>query len=244
MKFVRFAAAAALIVGIAACHSRSEGEVRDAGEVATRDYPVGAFQRIAVSGPYQVEVHAGGAPSVKATGGEKLLDQTEVVVEDGTLKIKTRRKNFSWTWTSDKQRVTFVVNGAGALDGAAIAGSGAIRIDQAQSRQFKGEVAGSGDLAVDGIDSESVALAIAGSGKIRAAGKANRVEYNIAGSGDMDSSKLQAVDAEVAIAGSGNITGQASGTADVSIMGSGDVSLTGGAKCSINKQGSGNVSCS
>jgi len=244
MKFARFAAAAALIAIVAACHDRSAAEVRDAGPSVDRNFAVGAFQRIAVSGPYDVTVKSGGQPGVIAHGGQAVLDETEIVVEDGTLKIVPKKKNgFRWSWGNhDKVRVE--VTGAGALDGAAIAGSGGISIDQSVSPKFKGEVAGSGDLAVERLQSDLVELSIAGSGNIRAAGKAGRTQYNIAGSGQLDGAALQATDAEVSIAGSGNVTAHATGTADISIMGSGDVSLTGGAKCSVSKQGSGNVSCS
>lgn len=244
MKFARFATAVAAVALVAACHSRSEGEVREAGPAVSRDYQVGAFQRIAVSGPYKVEVHAAGAPSISATGGQNFLDQTEVVVEDGTLKIRTKKKNFSWTWHNEGDRVRIVINGAGALDGAAIAGSGGLSLDQAKAKAFKGEVAGSGDLALAGLDAETVDLAIAGSGSIRAAGKAGKTSYSIAGSGDLDANGLQSADTHVSIAGSGNVTAHATGTADVSIVGSGDVALAGGAKCNVSKQGSGNVTCS
>ena len=84
--------AAAVIVALAACHARSEGEVLEAGARVDRDYAIGAFQRIAVSGPYEVEVRAAGSPSVKASGGENFLDQTDVVVEDGQVLVGGRKQ--------------------------------------------------------------------------------------------------------------------------------------------------------
>lgn len=244
MKFARFATAAALVLVMAACHTRSEGEVRDPGPQVNRDYKVGAFHKIAVSGPYDVTVTSGGTPGISAHGGKALLDETAISVEGDTLKIIPRKKHgMRWNW-GNHGKVTVTVSGAGALSGAAIAGSGGIRIDRAATASFKGEVAGSGDLAVDALDAKDVELSIAGSGGIRAAGKAGKLELNIAGSGDIDVPGLVATDASVSIAGSGNVSAHATGHANVSILGSGDVTLTGGAKCDVSKQGSGNVNCS
>ena len=238
---IRFAsvAVAALLAG--ACHFSADAEERDPGPEVTRSYQVGAFDKIAVAGPYEVKVVTGGQPGVSAKGGENLLAETDVVVEGDTLKIMPKkRKGFRWGWSDGK--AVFTVN-ATALRGAAIAGSGGIAVDKVAG-DFDGDVAGSGALNLASVAGGKIKLAIAGSGDISAAGKADSVDLSIAGSGDINAGGLAAQTADVSIAGSGNITANASGTADVSIMGSGDVELTGGAKCNVSKHGSGDVRCS
>ena len=239
---IRFAsvAVAALLAG--ACHFSADAEERDPGPEVSRNYQVGAFDKIAVAGPYEVKVVTGGQPGVSAKGGENLLAETDVVVEDGTLKIMPKkRKGFRWGW-SDHGKAVFTVNAA-ALHAAAIAGSGGISVDKVAG-DFEGDVAGSGDLRLDSVAGGKIKLAIAGSGDVSAAGKADSVHLAIAGSGDINAGGLASQTADVSIAGSGNITANASSAANVSIMGSGDVELTGGAKCTVSKQGSGNVRCS
>ena len=238
---IRFAsvAVAALLAG--ACHFSADAEERDPGPEVTRSYQVGAFDKIAVAGPYEVKVVTGGQPGVSAKGGENLLAETDVVVEGDTLKIMPKkRKGFRWGWSDGK--AVFTVN-ATALRGAAIAGSGGIAIDKVAG-DFDGDVAGSGALNLASVAGGKIKLAIAGSGDVSAAGKADSVDLSIAGSGDINAGGLAAQTADVSIAGSGTITANASGTADVSIMGSGDVELTGGAKCNVSKHGSGDVRCS
>jgi hypothetical protein len=238
---IRFAsvAVAALLAG--ACHFSADAEERDPGPEVTRSYQVGAFDKIAVAGPYEVKVVTGGQPGVSAKGGENLLAETDVVVEGDTLKIMPKkRKGFRWGWSDGK--AVFTVN-ATALRGAAIAGSGGIAVDKVAG-DFDGDVAGSGALNLASVAGGKIKLAIAGSGDVSAAGKADSVDLSIAGSGDINAGGLAAQTADVSIAGSGNITANASGTADVSIMGSGDVELTGGAKCNVSKHGSGDVRCS
>ena len=241
MKHLLPVAAIAMLAG--ACHFGGKAETREAGPAVDRSYQVGAFDRIEVAGPYEVSVKTGGQPGVTAHGGEAILAETEIVVENGVLKIKPRKRNgFSWNFNNENQVRVDVTTAA--LRGAAIAGSGDLNVDRVSGGDFSGEVAGSGNLGVERIEGGKVALAIAGSGNVRAAGKADALDVSIAGSGDVDAAALQAATADVSIAGSGNVRAHATDTADVSIMGSGDVELTGGAKCNVNKHGSGDVRCS
>jgi hypothetical protein len=237
----RLIAIAAVALSASACHFGAHAEDRDPGATVSRNYQVGAFDKIEVAGPYDVTVTTGGQPGVSAKGGEHLLAETDVVVEGGTLKISPKKHHgFHWGW-GHHGNASFTVTTA-MLHGAGIAGSGGINVDKVDG-DFKGDVAGSGDLKVHALNGGAVALSIAGSGGIIAAGKAQNAKIEIAGSGDVDAGGLAAQTADVSIAGSGSVRANASQTAAVSIMGSGDVNVTGGAKCSISKAGSGNVTC-
>ncbi|WP_324805733.1 head GIN domain-containing protein [Sphingomonas sp. LY29] len=239
---LRFIAVAAVALTTAACHYSADAEDRDPGPKVDRTYQVGSFDKIQVAGPYDIKVVSGGAPGITASGGSALLDETDVIVENGTLKIiPKKRKGVRFNWTRDGG-ATFTVNAA-ALRGASIAGSGDIVIDRVAG-DFEGEVAGSGNLAIAAATGGKMKLAIAGSGDVRAAGNVDSVDISIAGSGGVDAAGLATKVADVSIAGSGNVRARASDTADVSIMGSGDVELTGGAKCNVSKHGSGDVRCS
>ena len=238
---IRLASLAVAGLLASACHAATVAEDRDPGSEVTRSFEVGAFDRIAVSGPYEVKVVSGSQGPITATGGENLLAETDVVVEGDTLKIKPRtRKGSRWNWRGGK--AVFTVNAA-ALHGASIAGSGDVMVDRV-SGDFDGDVAGSGDLRIGEISGGKVKLSIAGSGEVEAAGKADSVALSIAGSGDINAGQLTSRTAGVSIAGSGNVRANASESADVSIMGSGDVEMSGGARCSVSKAGSGNVRCS
>lgn len=237
----RFVAIAAVTLLVGACHVGSQAENREPGPEVSRNYQVGAFDKVAVAGPYEVNVVSAGAPGVSAKGGSNLLDETEVVVENGTLKIRPKKRHgIHFNWHSGK--AVFTVNTA-VLRGASIAGSGEINVDKVAG-DFDGDVAGSGDLKLASVAGGKVKLSIAGSGGVDAAGKADSVDLSIAGSGDIRAGGLAAKTADVSIAGSGNVAANASDTANVSIMGSGDVDISGGAKCKISKAGSGDVRCS
>jgi len=238
---IRTITIAAVAIAASACHVGAGAEERDPGSSVSRTYQLAAFDKIEVAGPYEVQVTTGGAPGASATGGDKLLDETEVIVEGDTLKIRPRKKSgIRWSW-GKKGKAQFTVTTA-MLHGAAIAGSGGISVDKVDG-DFKGGVAGSGDLRLPAVNGGAVELEIAGSGKISAAGTAASTKVGIAGSGDVQAAGLAAKTAHVSIAGSGNVEANASDSAKVDIAGSGNVTVTGGAKCNVSKAGSGNVTC-
>lgn len=233
---------AALAASLAACGATPGG---DEGRLTDRSYQVGAFERISVAGPYEVEVRTGSAPTVRAGGSEKAIEQLEVEVEGDTLVIRQKKRSglhLGWSKKSSTARLTVTVP---RLREARIAGSGLIAVDQITGDQFRGGVAGSGEIRLGNVEVERLDLGIAGSGDIRVErGSAREVRYEIAGSGDLDAASLAAQRATVSIAGSGDVRGQATETASVDIAGSGDVRLTGGARCTVRKAGSGDVVCS
>jgi hypothetical protein len=218
--------------------------VGEAGESprASRDFAVGAFDRISLSGSPNVVVTVGGAPSVRAEGDSELLEKLEIKVEDGVLRIGYKRGNWSFGWRKDHAPVTIHVS-APAIRGAEVAGSGDMRIDKVEGGDFAGDIAGSGEIQLASLRARNASFSIAGSGGVTASGTAETAEFEIAGSGDVRAGGLQVRSAKVSIAGSGNVETRATESANVEIMGSGDVVVTGGAKCSVSKMGSGDVRC-
>lgn len=239
----------AIVMGVAlaamAAAGCSETRGESPGPATTRNFQVAGFERIEVGGPYEVTVTTGGAPSVRAEGGERAIERMVVEVENGTLKIHTKKRsgiNFGW---SDHGRPVQLVVTVPRLSAAEIGGSGSITVDKVAGDMFEAGVAGSGELRLGQVDVKRLKAGIAGSGEINAGqGRAGTVEYDIAGSGDIEAGGLVAEVAAVSIAGSGEVTANATGTASVDIAGSGDVRLTGGAKCTVSKAGSGDVHCS
>jgi hypothetical protein len=242
---MRKSIAAALIAAAAATSACGQNRSENGGPTVAKNFQVGNFERVEVGGPFNVQVNTGANPSVSARGPQKMLEHMVVEVKDGKLLIRQDRKDglFHSGWHfHGTVEVTVTVP---KLRGAAIAGSGDVKVSEVKGDEFDGSVAGSGGLDVAKLDVKSLKLSVAGSGAARAlTGRAQSAELDIEGSGDIDTSGIQAQTADVSIAGSGNIAVNASNTASVSIMGSGDVDVSGGAKCSVSKAGSGDVKCS
>ena len=195
--------AAAVRLRLGCTEARSE----NGGPTVDRNYQVGEFDRIELAGPYDVTVRTGSAISVHARGNQKAIDNLEVVVEDGVLVIRPKKKNDFAGASSGKVALTVTVP---TLRGAAIAGSGDIRIDRVGGRQLQGRDRRLGQPRrrqrrggpAQAVDRRVGQCASGG-------GRAKTVEYSIAGSGDIDAKGVAAETASVSIAGSGNVDANA-----------------------------------
>ena len=241
----RILATGSMAVLMAACSAGAQPGNGDraeesSGNQAQRSFQVGAFERVSLEGSHDVVVTVGGAPSVRAEGDAAAIERLDIRVENGALKIATQRGN--WSFRRNRGRVTVYVT-APSLNGAAIGGSGDMRIDRVESPRFAASVAGSGNLEIAALRTQRADFSIAGSGNLRASGQADETDLSIAGSGNLALDGLQTRRADVSVAGSGDVAIQASESVDASILGSGDITVRGSARCSVSKMGSGDVHC-
>lgn len=210
-------------------------------QAAERNFPVGGFDGISVSGSEDVTVTTGKTASVHVIGSESDIDRMEIEVRGGVLHIGPKSKwNWSWNWKSGPVQVKVTVP---MINMVSMAGSGDIVIDRIVTPSFTAEIAGSGSINAVAVKSQQAHFSIAGSGTITAAGSCDGARTRIAGSGDIHIDRLACATLDASIAGSGDTAAQVSKTAKVSIMGSGDVRIAGGAVCTVSKMGSGNAYC-
>jgi hypothetical protein len=227
---------------LAACNfAAGARESEGSGEQVRRNFDMAGFDRVILAGPHNMIVTVGGAHAVRVEGDSKLIERLEVTVKDGELRIGSKN-NKGFNWGPGRRALTIHVS-APSLRGAAVAGSGDIRVDQVEGSNFAASIGGSGNIDLASLKVEEATFAIGGSGNIRAAGSAGSSAASIGGSGDLDLRQLETRQSKVSIAGSGSVSARATEAADISIVGSGDVTMAGGAKCTVNKMGSGSVNC-
>ncbi|WP_448662428.1 head GIN domain-containing protein [Sphingomonas sp. CJ20] len=234
----------AALLPLAACQSAWEKDsqaVPATGTGATRSVAATGFTAVELRGSDDVDVTIGPNFAVTAEGQAKVLDQLEITVVDGRLRVGRKRNSGNWNWNDDKGARIHVV--MPRLTGASVGGSGNLSVARAEGA-FEGGVSGSGDLDIADMQVSAATFAVAGSGTLTAAGRTDKLEVSIAGSGDADLEGLTAKSAQISIAGSGSLNGNVSGPAEVSIVGSGDVTLKGGAQCTVHAVGSGEADCS
>lgn len=231
------------LLPLAACQSNWEkkGDAAQAsGSGATRSFAASGFTGVELRGSDDVDVKTGQNFAVTAEGDPKVLDQLDIRVVDGTLRVGRKDSKDGWLGNDHGARVHVVMP---KLTAAAVGGSGNLAADRGEG-DFAGSVSGSGNLTIADLRAGNADLSIAGSGDMNIAGSASKLSASVAGSGDLDAKRLTAASADVSIAGSGNVLGTVKGPASVSIVGSGDAELGGGAKCSVNAVGSGEARCS
>jgi len=218
---------------------------------ASRGYDLAGFEQVSVVGPHRVVISVGSGYSVRFDGPQQTLDDTEVEVEDGRLKIhpvederweRRRGGPASREYWGNYRAGTFHVT-LPRLEAVSMVGGGTLSVDRVDGDRFAASLAGSGELDVAALRVDEARFSIAGSGDLSARGSARHARVSIAGSGNLRGREVTSEDASVSIAGSGNVELTVRDDARVSIVGSGDVDIAGPARCSVSRFGGGRVRC-
>ena len=218
-------------------------ELRVAGTETSRDYDLSDFNQVSLATPDTVEITQGSVFSIRAAGNSEILDELELTVENGELKI-AYRYDHDRRWRRPDHRPATISIVMPNLNGVSVAGSGDMNIGQFASQGFEASIAGSGSIAIQSLQTDRAEFDIAGSGNLSVAGTAGAVELDIAGSGDVAAGNFRAQTLDVDIAGSGDVEAYVTGTVEASFIGSGDVTVSGGAQCRSSSIGSGELHCS
>ncbi|MDP3085656.1 MAG: head GIN domain-containing protein [Rubrivivax sp.] len=219
----------------------AQAATRGSGQSASEVRPVGDFDAIAISGPFELQLRQGAQQAVTLTADDNLLALIETVVEtrDGGATLVIRFKRGEDVRPRSPLRVSV---DAVRLRALALAGSGKVEVNGLQTPALKLTLAGASDARLQALVTDSLELRIAGSGDVRADGTARSLSLSIAGSGDARLAGLKADAVKVSIAGSGDAQVTANRTLLVSIAGSGDVEYGGDVSAVTSKvAGSGSV---
>jgi len=253
----RTALALIVALGLAGCNIRVGGTpaVQGSGKKASEKRQTGEFTGVVLDGSAHVAVKIGESASVIVEGDDNILPLITTEVKDGRLVIGSRG-----SYTTRLGIRVYVTTPK--LEAAILSGSGSLRTQQVESRQFEASVPGSGKIEIDGLTAdtvdasiggsgtlkvnglkcESLAASLGGSGSIEVSGSANLLEASIDGSGNLELGQLATHDVTVNISGSGQADVQAAGNLDAAISGSGSVRYSGNPKTVREKiSGSGRV---
>ena len=152
---------------------------------------------------------------MRVVAGEKVIDDVDLEVRDGTLHVKFDHDG----WGGDDVVV------------------------EASVPELRAVVAdGSGDIDADGIDADAFEVSSHGSAEIALSGTAGRLVVEVDGSGDADLERLTAREAHVVVDGSGDAEVRAGERLEVVVDGSGDVRYHGNPEVTQTVDGSGDLS--
>ena len=215
--------------------------VRGSGRIATERRAVTGFDRLAVAGEFEVELHQGSAEGVELVGDDDLLPLVETVVESRddartTLRISPRRDVDLAATQPIRIRVDLI-----RLSSISLAGSTRLKASALRTGRLALSLGGSGDIALAGLEAERLAVNIGGSGKVKVGGRAPEVAVSVAGSGRAGLGDVAADDVSVTVAGSGDADVRAERKLKVTIAGSGRVRHGGAAQPVVSIVGSGDV---
>lgn len=207
-------------------------------QAAQRDVLVGGFERVRVSGPFEVRI-AVGPPSAHIEGDEAALDGVDVDAEGDTLTVRPRGTSAA----GPRSGPAVVTLTSLTLRSVAVAGGARVSAERVGGERVDLAVNGSGTLSVTAADAIDLSATVIGAGSIAVAGKAARARLLTNGPGGIDADGLEADALTVRLDGPGATRARARYTAGVVNTGAGSVSVAGNATCTVRDTAGGPVAC-
>ncbi len=204
-----------------------------------RSFMVGSFDRIRVSGPYQVTVRTG-SPSARATAEDRhALVKFDVHLAGNTLVVQAGQ--IGWDGHDSVAQAARIEITTPHLRALTVNGGGDVRVAAMDGDRVDASVNGAGSIAIDAVDAREFRGTVIGTGAITAGGKAQTARLSSNGAGSLDAGALSAGDVIIVSQSTGTMRAQARNTAQVMAMGSGTVAVSGSGRCTVS--GPGPVTC-
>ncbi len=176
------------------------------------------YDKLSVTGPYQVKIVSGNNHEVKITADENLMQAIDIYVKAGRLVIRTHPDFNIKKYTRLDVEVS-----AKYLSDIKLTGSGEVYNNYTFNwKNLKLSVTGSGNIDFD-INVNHISAFVIGSGDTKLKGKAENLKINIAGSGNVDAKNLSTTNADIQITGSGDVYVKVQEKLNIKIFGSGNV---------------------
>ncbi len=208
--------------------------IKGEGPVVEEIRTVADYDEIELSVPARVYLQQGPAEEVRLMAQENVLENIDMYVRGGALKIKfdknVRRHDPITIYLTTPSISSLSVSGSGDIIGEDIIDSESLTVN----------ISGSGQMDLE-VNTQELRTSISGSGKSFLSGVADWHSIHISGSGDVSAYELETKSAEVHVSGSGNSMLWVTDALDVRISGSGDVYYQGSPSITTHISGSGKV---
>ena len=229
---------AMILIGTSA-HAQWWKRIKGNGNTITQTRQTANYDKVSVSGSFDVQLVRGEEGEITLKGEENLLEHIEVYVKNNVLILKVKDNiNLSSSWNKTITIEVPVIE----ITGVKLSGSGDISTQTTlKATDFNAAVSGSGDISL-AIEATNLHVQISGSGDINLSGSADDLTVKVSGSGDVNAYDVAAQDATVTVSGSADVTLTVKGTLNAKVSGSGDIQYKGNPKKVVSKvSGSGDV---
>lgn len=197
------------------------GEKVEASDVVeTRSFPVDSFEAVDIGMSCRIE-YVPGDCGLEITTHDNLFGHIDVVVEDGTLRIRQDGSSFTGMDTMEISVKSPSLRGVDlggaadfdAVEGMRTEGEFTFRASGACDADISGLEASAADLKLNGacrlklsgLDCGELKMKISGAGDAEVSGKAESADISISGAGKVDLRKLDAPELNTNVSGAGNV---------------------------------------
>lgn len=189
----------------------------------TEVYEVDDFDRIDISGFFDVVLERGPEPLVTITADENLFEFIRVRSLGGELEISSEKTLMS----EDGIRIIVVYS---QLEEIISSGASNIVAEEAiATERLRLMVSGAGKTELN-VECEEVDVDMSGAGLIHLSGQTEDLTVYMSGAGSLEAFELQSIDCELSISGVGTAYVNVEGDLDASVSGVGGVEYIGNPK--------------
>ncbi len=238
-KLAKFTLAVSLIIfGCGDMMAQWGEKVVGNGNVTTRTVNTDNYDAIKGIGSMDVHLQKGSEGTITVKTDENLQEYVIVEVENGALKIRTKKNTYLKTKKGIHVYVPF-----DDISEVSLTGSGDIDTeDTINSDELEINITGSGDVNL-AVAANSVEATVTGSGDIEVTGNTTDLKVRVTGSGDFDGDGLRSENTNATVSGSGDASVYASKYLKARVSGSGDIEYDGNPEKRDTKvSGSGSIS--
>lgn len=209
---------------------------------AERRHQVGSFDRVRVSGPFEVTFTTG-SPQARVSGDADAVEAVEVRVDGAVLTVRAAKSGWGERPRAQATRPVAVFLSSPALTDALVLAGGRLSIARVKGARLGVTVNGAGSIAVADLGVDRVEASLLGAGSVTLAGRARTAALRTSGAGRIDAGGLQADTLSVVLDGPGETRAAARYSADVVNVGLGTVTVAGKPRCVVKAPAGGLVRC-
>ncbi len=213
---------AGLCFAVTVTAQEKKERVQGTGKSIKEKREMGGYDKISVTGNFEVTVVSGEAGTITLEGEENLIEFITTTVTDGRLDISSGNH---YLVPSPNKKITVKVP-AGQLGEIALKGSGTIDAKNKIKGNVKVLLDGSGSIELY-VAANDVKACVLGSGQITIDGRAETFDCRVVGSGTIKAYGLKAPAVSAIVSGSGNVEANSSKAIKGRISGSGNIACTG-----------------
>ncbi len=192
-----------LLLGAAVTLGIGSALAGDRDEEVTEELTLSDFDRIEVSGVYDLAVTVGDDFRVRLSGPSKEVARVEASVSKGVLELSQKDRG---GWGRKRQGIDAEIS-LPVLNGV--------------------EISGVVDANIDGVDADVFELAISGVGDVDISGTCDELDASVSGVGDLDADELQCRKVEINVSGVGDASVYAAEAVNARVSGMGDIDVYG-----------------
>ena len=212
----RFLLFAIMAFTLQACEPTLEGN----GNVKEETREAAPFDKIEVSGNFDIFIKPGNYSAVTIQADENLLEHIESYVSNGKLKISSKKK-FSHF---EKLNVYITMN---ALNGLELSGACEVRTEgQMQGKDVEMDFSGAVEAKVDLI-CEKLDVDMSGACELHLRGEGQKAKFETSGAGEINAEDFKTEECEVDMSGAGEARVYATNKLDIDISGAAEVRYRG-----------------